>query len=661
MENGVIFGIDIAKGSSRARELPKYALSILRDGQITHHSMLRRHKILRMVKREHPVYIAVDNIFELAANKKELIQFLEKLPADTKLVQVTGGVRQRPLLRLAQEHGLSMDPLDPNEEAEACAILASFGVGCEVSLFEDVTRIKASRARSLGRGGWSQNRYRRKVHGAVREKSREIEHLLRDFSKETGFSFDSKVTEGFGGYVRAEYTVYARRGLVPIKPSANADVQVTVKSVQRDKIKYIPLKKTGRRYTIVGIDPGTTVGIAILSLDGDLLLSKSSRGISHDEVVRLIAEYGKPAVVATDVHPTPAAVEKIRRSFNAVIGTPGGEIRSEDKIALARRFGYSNDHERDSLAAALTTYRYYGNIFTRVEKKAPKYLDIDKIKFYVINGDSIDEAIGKVSSASHMKKHIKKTVKKEVNTGDDVDFGGQLNKLRNELQFKNSQIKKLQEYVSELKSESRKKDDSIGKLEAKIKKIKSSVFGDVKKDKEIHIRDKEIERLRKELRRSRKSLQKQRSQNKRLKQIHKKELKGEGLPVKIISSFARSAIQHTNDIYGIKKGDVIYLEDSSGGGPITASMLVDFGTRAVIIRDEMPHAALESFNDANIPVLRSLEIQRQGDFAIVSPQRLDEEIAKWNTENEKRLKEKEHDQFKNILDEYRSERRRGLV
>ena len=80
-------------------------------------------------------------------------------------------------------------------------------------------------------------------------------------------------------------------------------MQVTVKSVERDKIQYIPLKKAGRKYTIVGIDPGTTVGIAILSLDGELLLSESIRGISHDEVVRMIAEYGKPAIVATDVYP----------------------------------------------------------------------------------------------------------------------------------------------------------------------------------------------------------------------------------------------------------------------------------------------------------------------------------------------------------------------
>ncbi len=44
---------------------------------------------------------------------------------------------------------------------------------------------------------------------------------------------------------------------------------------------------------------------------------------------------------------------------------------AEEKIALGKTFGYSNDHERDALTAALLTYRSYKNIFTRIEKKAP--------------------------------------------------------------------------------------------------------------------------------------------------------------------------------------------------------------------------------------------------------------------------------------------------
>lgn len=659
MENGVIYGIDIAKGSSRAQEVPRYAVAVLKDGEISHYTMVRLHRILRMINQDHPDYIAVDNIFELAEDKKELMRFLEKLPRSTKLVQVTGGTHQKSLLLLAREHNLSFNQLDPVQEAETCAILASLGIGAEVSLFEDITRIKVSRARSLGRGGWSQNRYRRKVHGAVKVKSREIEAVLRKFSRETGHTFTQHTTEGFGGYVRAEYTVNAGRDSIPVKSSVNADVQVTVRSVERDKIQYIPIKKAGRKYTIVGIDPGTTVGIAIMSLDGELLLSDSIRGISHDEVVRLIAEYGKPVVVATDVYPVPSAVEKIRRSFNAVIWSPGGEIRAEDKISLARQFGYSNDHERDSLTAALATYKAYKNVFSRIEKRAPRYLDMDRIKYHVINGDSIEEAVEKVASESRIQVKMKsepESVKEE-----DTDSGEQIKKLREELNQKNSQIKQLREYVAELKYESVQKDRQIEKLELRINKIKTPVYKQIRREKEIQIRDNEISRLNNELARTKKSLNNQRKQNRRLKQIRKKEIKGEGIPVKVISSFTKESIQQTVELYGLKENDVVYLDNPSGGGPVTASLLTESGIRAVLINDDMPYAALESFYDAEVPVLRNIQLHRVGDLASVEPEILDKAIGSWREEADRRRREKEHKHVQSILEEYRSERRRGLA
>ena len=243
MQNRIIYGIDIARGSPRARELPRYALAILKDGEVSHQSMLRRQKIFNMIQKDRPEIIAVDNIFELAADRSELLSLMERLPEGVKLVQVTGGLHPEPLVRIARKHGLSFDPENPNDEAEACARLADLGVGHEVSLFEDITKIKVSRARSLGRGGWSQNRYRRKVHGAVLQRSREIENILKDLSREKGIRFEAVNVKGFGGYVRSEFTVYAKRGEIPIHPMASNDAQVIVRSVERDKIRYIPLKQ----------------------------------------------------------------------------------------------------------------------------------------------------------------------------------------------------------------------------------------------------------------------------------------------------------------------------------------------------------------------------------------------------------------------------------
>lgn len=195
----------------------------------------------------------------------------------------------------------------------------------------------------------------------------------------------------------------------------------------------------------------------------------------------------------------------------------------------------------------------------------------------------------------------------------------------------------------------------------RVKKIKSSTYRKVRQEKEINIRDNEIDRLNKELVKTRKSLRNQRRQNKRLKQIRKKEIKGEGIPVKIISSFTKEAINHTIELYGIKEKDVVYIEKASGGGPVTASLLIDPKVRAVIIGEDMPHHALESFYDAQVPVLKDVPIQRVGELASVNPHTLGSAIDIWQKEADKRRREKEHRQVQSILEEYRSERRRGLV
>ncbi|PAV13223.1 hypothetical protein ASJ81_00830 [Methanosarcina spelaei] len=660
MQKRIIYGIDIARGSPRARELPRYALAILKDGEVLHQSMLRRQKIFNMIQRERPEIIAVDNIFELAANRSELLSLMEKLPEGVKLVQVTGGLHPEPLVRLARKHGLSFDPENPNDEAEICARLADMGVGHEVSLFEDITKIKVSRARSLGRGGWSQNRYRRKVHGAVLQRSREIENTLKDLSREKGIRFEAVNVKGFGGYVRSEFTVYAKRGEVPIHPMASNDAQVSVRSVERDKIRYIPLKPKNprRKFTIVGIDPGTTVGIAILSLEGELLYLKSSRGMAPDEVVKLIAEYGKPAVIASDVTPMPGSVEKIRRSFNAVPASPGIEVSAEEKIALGKTFGYSNDHERDALTAALLTYRSYKNIFSRIEKKAPQNADLELIKFHVIRGASIEAAIEKVRVSgepekSRQREHAEKTEDRSV---DESHL-----KIRETVQRQSEQIQNLQEYLEELKKELLAKDRKISKLESRLNSFKKEAYSEIRKSKEIKIRDETIESLKKEVSHKNKTVKELRRRSNKLRKIQKMEVRGEGTAVKVIAAFTKESIAETKEKYGLKTGDVVFLENPSGGGTATAQILVEAGVRAVLIPEDISHAAEETFFKGDVPVLKNIPLERAEDFAMAEPEILKVAIAAWEKEaDEKRHKAKE-DELQSLFDEYRSERRRGLV
>ena len=655
MPENVIFGIDIAKGSVRAKEKPGYAVVILKGDEAEHHRMVSMHKFLRMVWQEKPQLIAVDNIFELASDKHELASILSKLPANTKLVQVTGGEKLMPLVKLAKQQGISFDRFDPNAEALACARLAQMGIGYEVSAFEDKTIIKVSRARSPGRGGWSQNRYRRKMHGYVRQKAREIEDYLDEQSKTKGFTYTQNITERFGGYSKSEFFVDAPRSQVHIGSGKYGDVQVNVRSIERDALAFKPLKTRKRDYIIVGIDPGTTTAIAVLTLEGELRMLHSSRTISIPDVIEMIAEQGRPLIIASDVFPTPNAVEKIRRAFNAVSGSPDVILTAGDKIEFAAPYGYSNNHERDAIAAAASFYRKNKNKFEQVKKKIPHGVNAEEVIAQVVRGKSTDAAISELTKTEITEPRIECSFEK---TGEETL---RLRKLLRKHEEKTGEMKK---YQDELRAEVDLKEEKVRKLEEFIEKQRTWAYKQLKKEKMMQIRDKEIARLQKCVSENNKKISFLNERIHKLKHIRRLEISGRVLPVKIISAFTKDSIQKTQELVGIKKNDIILLKDASGGGGITAKMLADIGVLAVIVCNDMSHAAEEELFNLGVPVLKAMEVNIRFDsaeeFAVINPDDIKNAIEEWNKKAEQRRMAAKEEWLKSLVNEYRSERRREI-
>lgn len=653
MTEKVIFGIDIAKGSPHAKEKPAYAVVILRDSEAEHHRMVSIHKLLRIAWNEKPALIAVDNIYEIASDRQSLVSFLQKLPSNTRLIQVTGGENLEPLTALARRHGLSFDRLDPNAEALACAQLAKLGVGHEVSAFEDKTIIKVSRARSLGRGGWSQNRYRRKVHGYVRQKARDIEDYLNEQSKLKGFEYTQNVTERFGGYSKSEFIVGAPRSTLHISSGKYGDVQVSVKSIERDALVFKPLKAKRRDYIIVGIDPGTTTAVAVLTLEGELRMLHSGRTVSLPDVIEMIAEQGRPLIVASDVFPAPNAVEKIRRAFNAVQGSPEGVLSAGDKIELASPYGYSNNHERDAIAAAVSVHRKNKNKFEQIKKKIPGGMDAEEAIALVVRGQSVEAAISGLT-----RKESKVPEVKAEKTDDEAK------RLREVLRKYEESAEEMKRYREELENELGKRDIRIGKLEEFIKRQRTEAYKQFKKEKEIRIREKEIARLRNIVSENEKRISELHERIRKLKHVRKLEISGRVLPVKIISSFTKDSILRTEEQVGIKKDDIVLLRDASGGGSVTARMLSELQVRAVIICNDMSHAAEDELFNLGIPVLKAGDVKLQFDpseeLAVINPEDIKNAIETWNKDAEGRKMAAKEEWLASLVDEYRSERRRKI-
>jgi predicted RNase H-like nuclease (RuvC/YqgF family) len=368
--------------------------------------------------------------------------------------------------------------------------------------------------------------------------------------------------------------------------------------------------------------------------------------------VSYIREKGKPVVVATDVVPPPATVEKIKRSFKATLFVPNERIAVEEKVKLARPYGYGNDHERDALAAAVKAYNAYKNKFAQIDRKVPAHMTGD-VKAMAVGGKTIDAAVEMLKPRPGPTKVPAAPPKPQE--ADD----GALAELREQLRRKDEQIRNLQSYVSDLKRDMRQTERRMEWQNKKLGELQQRGLDDVRKGKEVTIRDREIARLKKEIYDERRRNNDLRSNIDRLKQIRVLEFRGDKSPVKIIDSLSKDAITACDRKLGLKPGDIVFVRDA-GGGNESAAMLIERGVKAVIRGTFMSHLAEDKFQEARVPVISKDEVALKivDDFAVIDPKKYDAAIERWKASMVRTEKEKSAEWFQGIVDDYKSERRR---
>jgi hypothetical protein len=487
--------------------------------------------------------------------------------------------------------------------------------------------------------------------------AREVERQLRD----AGLQYTSRAVEGLGGYTRAEFVVEAPREKVRINPGYYSDAQLLVQSMERPELQYKPLSQ-GRGYIIVGLDPGTTTGIAALNLSGELVDLISSRAMSSSDVIEWIAARGRPLVVATDVFPTPGSVEKVKRAFNAVLYSPGGDIPAEEKIALGKEFGYKNDHERDSLAAAISAFKKYRNKFLQVEKKVPSEIDPDEVKALVVRGYSIENAIAELVPSSVAPARPKATLPgaEKAVLDASLEVSPDVTALRLQNQQLTEQVRTLRSYLDELRSGLAEKEVALRVANGKLDRLRDKTAREIKRQHEIKIRDKEIERLRSVLHSERKYI-------KKLKKTLERQKKAEiieetrGLQkLKPLAAFTREAVQLAAAQYGLKKGDWLFLEDASGGGKSTVELLREKEIAGVVAQGELSPAVREHFLQMGIPVFsrKNLPVQKINSMPFMRPEDVAAANAAWEEEMKDRLARLQEERLESLFQEYRVERKK---
>lgn len=448
-------------------------------------------------------------------------------------------------------------------------------------------------------------------------------------------------------------------------------------------------KESTKKWTIVGLDPGLTVGMAILDLNGNIIVLKSFKEASFSLLIREIIKHGRTAIVATDVYPPPKMVKKLSTSLNSKIHSPPKVMTIESKNEMvdefvrlnSSNFSPNNAHQRDALAAAIKTYKNYEKKFNQIDKRSEaeelSYEEVEEIKYLFINGTPITKAFKILEESknlpvieSNFNDLILNNELLNNSENDDLDSDASIIKLkkilkRQETQIKNQEaiIKSLRDKNKLLKNKVQKQKRELYKAKFKLEKVHQDYSDEILLEKQVASKITIINKIKDSLNKE-KALRKELEEKlKAIDEVKSIEITDEDVPVKIIKSFTREGINESHQQWNIRKGDVVFLSNSGGGGSQTASLLAQFDLRAIIFSDKMPHQAREVLEDEEIPLIKSssIEIEFSENLARVKSESLNNEIKKWENKIKNQRDKEEKEKLWNVIDEYRAKRKRDSL
>ncbi len=676
----LIIGFDILpqKSPSALKSL-RYAMAILKGETIETRDSIRRTELLKNVRQIKPDILATDNLLELASTEKGVIDFLSKVPSKTRVIQVTGSpvYGMTSITKLAKRHGLRIKRHPtPIETATLLTQLAALGVGTEISAIARETRISVSRARNVGPGGFSQARFQRRMHGAIQQVARSI---IEKITK-AQMDFDQYETRTSYGWSRCLIHVYDSfdnlTKIVKSEINRVAGVAVRISPVKHRTILYLQSKDkkdqiSPRRLLVVGVDAGTTVGIAISDVAGRVIAIHSGRGLSRGDVIRYLVDYGKPVLIVADVSPAPSFIEKLSTSLQTPLFVPEKLLSVAEKRQLVKSFTndsgvqHQNSHQRDALAAIANVFHVYDrklNLLRNRLAESEKQHNVSEALKVVLQGGSVHDAIdqslifeGTMKIESQPAEPLKATEKSSTNENLQEYINRlrrQVESLKRQLEFEKNKFLHSQESLNQLWKD-------YQKTKRQLNRVLNIEQREKRRDEHIRRKNEEITRLQKTLKKANEKIETAEHTISNLKLMRQLETRGEVQPILVLHHFSQEEIRRIKTRYSKKKAKIVLIQDPSGGGSSTAEHLIQNGVQIIITKGTMSHLALNQFTSAHIPVIeaKKLRITMVDEFAVVNVQQLDEEIRKWQERHKVAEREAAADSLERLIEEYRQERR----
>jgi len=417
-------------------------------------------------------------------------------------------------------------------------------------------------------------------------------------------------------------------------------------------------KNLDMKRLIVGVDPGVTVGLAVLSLNGQPILVESRRDWGLPELVKRISEIGEPTLISSDVSPASEILKSLSHKLNAVLFVPPISLGAEEKRRVARDYAdlyglkLKNAHEADALAAAVKAYKHYEKKFKHVEarvRRMPIKISADEVKDLVVRGYSTKRAVQYLQGAEMYKAPpiIRKPISKEEKMKSLIE------ELQSRLADERRKTKYLRQVNRRLRDRIKSLEDEIRLLREAVKKIQSEQSVQVRREREYSLLMDELEKTRARAKEYSAKLEEYKRRFNEMRRLRNLESQGRLVLLKPVEAFTDKGLQKAFQLYGIRAGDSVLLLNPSGGGPTTAEELAKRGVKTIVTEGQMSHNALEIFEKYMIPVIPHSDLKIEWIEGL--PYVDSESLRKAIKEAEKREALTVYHQIKTILEEHRRE------
>lgn len=241
--------------------------------------------------------------------------------------------------------------------------------------------------------------------------------------------------------------------------------------------------------TIVGVDPGTTVGLCVLDFRGKVLRIFSQKNISQAEIVKEILKHGKPIIISTDKKKVPDYVQGLGSSLGCRVYTPKEDLKSEEKSRVVDEQGLreeiNDDHQKDACASALFAFKRFKDSIERIEKEAKKKPSTKVFQKVFVDNSNIKKALREEVEENRDKNDKSRKAEKEVKKS------ARERKVDSELQ---ERYKKIKRQIKSLEKNNTLLKNKIQRMSSKEKSKEKDKLKQIKEEVRKVVRNNDAER-----------------------------------------------------------------------------------------------------------------------------------------------------------------------